>query len=1105
MTFAEFFEAVHGYRPFRWQQRLAQQVEQDGWPDGLVLNLPTGVGKTAALDVAVFNLIATALNPTGESYHARRIFYVVDRRIIVDATFDRAEQIAAALANASGGVLKTAADALRRHFGLNNNARPLETVVLRGGIYRDDSWAKSANQPLVAVSTVDQVGSRLLFRGYGVSPGMRPVHAALTATDSLFLVDEAHLSQPFLETLAAVRDYSDPRWSESSTQIAAPLQFVQLSATAGDDEAQDDEGRRDSNRTPSLQLDDRDRSEPIIAERLIAAKPVELDPVVKVSRAEAEAGPDAAFEKLANAMCERAKSLVEALTGDADVAAPVVAVVVNRVRLARLAHQRVQQIVGDTADVILLTGCIRPHDRDELLYREPVVASDQSERHGWLNLMQAGRNVEPARPLYVVATQTIEVGADLDFDALITQAAPFDALQQRFGRLNRFGKRPHARGVVVTLKDDVSKQADDPLYGRATAETWAWLESIATDPGKKQPKQCDFSLAAIETTLAEAGSETKQQLIAAKPHAPVLMPAHVDLLCQTNPAPAVEPDVSLLLHGPNSQPADVQVVWRADLLPVDSNQFSRTELHQTNAIDTVSMLPPVAAEVCPVPIAAVRSWLNRQPVDDSSDVSDVEGVRLPEAKRNTAKSSRLALRWRGPDQSDLVEASELSPGDTIIVPTSWGGYDKFGWTGDVAAKHASPTTDVAESAYRFTRGQAVIRFDPQVEQSWSSTKNKSRGRDQTNLETNDVNPTQAPIQTFAQNQSRDREPTVDDLTALLRKLCGPKRDAECAAEDHGSTNGFVPHAVRLTAKDVSNVVDDSGTVSGFGQLLRLPSGHWMLVAHRSRRLPREQILRESRARYVADINPSDEDALLFVGRQQQSFDQHGADTNGSITLDQHTDGVVAALVDNLETSWLPESVRSDLVIAARYHDLGKLDERFQKFLFGDEVEWALAEQPLAKSNRTGRDRANDRRLRHRFGLPNAFRHEALSVQLLDTHEELLENATDRDLVRYLIGTHHGHGRPWFPVSEDAEPPKIHEQFGDQSINMTADERSRAVPLHHLAAEWPALFFRLVRRYGWWGLAVLETTLRLADQRRSAEEASEQLESNTVDKNQQVFA
>ena len=64
---------------------------------------------------------------------------------------------------------------------------------MRGGMYRDNGWADEPNQPLVCVSTVDQTGSRLLFRGYvQVGPSSRPVHAGLIGTDSLIIVYEAH-------------------------------------------------------------------------------------------------------------------------------------------------------------------------------------------------------------------------------------------------------------------------------------------------------------------------------------------------------------------------------------------------------------------------------------------------------------------------------------------------------------------------------------------------------------------------------------------------------------------------------------------------------------------------------------------------------------------------------------------------------------------------------------------------------------------------------------------------------------------------------------------------------------------------------------------------
>src|SRR2546429_286350 len=108
-------------------------------------------------------------------------------------------------------------------FAAVHQVPPLLARRLRGGVPREDDWAHTPNQPTILCSTVDQVGSRLLFRGYGISDRMKPVHAGLLGSDCLILLDEAHLAEPFRQTLGSIERLREPD--------KAPLGVALLTAT----------------------------------------------------------------------------------------------------------------------------------------------------------------------------------------------------------------------------------------------------------------------------------------------------------------------------------------------------------------------------------------------------------------------------------------------------------------------------------------------------------------------------------------------------------------------------------------------------------------------------------------------------------------------------------------------------------------------------------------------------------------------------------------------------------------------------------------------------------------------------------------------------------
>jgi CRISPR-associated endonuclease/helicase Cas3 len=273
--FAAFFEEVHGYEPFPWQKRLLRQITEKRGELPETLDLPTGSGKTAAIDIAIFHLALEADH--GEARRAPvRIAFVVDRRLVVDDAFERAKKIAEALAYPQGPTTARVAERLKK---LSCDGPPLIARRLRGGIPRESDWARTPSQPTVLCSTVDQVGSRLLFRGYGVSDSMKPVHAGLIGSDCLILLDEAHLAEPFRQTLGWLQIYQGQNWRE--TDRAAPRGVALLTATPGE-KTQD-----------SFSLNDEDRAHPVLEKRLNASKPARLITATKLkAKTEDTAGAD---------------------------------------------------------------------------------------------------------------------------------------------------------------------------------------------------------------------------------------------------------------------------------------------------------------------------------------------------------------------------------------------------------------------------------------------------------------------------------------------------------------------------------------------------------------------------------------------------------------------------------------------------------------------------------------------------------------------------------------------------------------------------------------------------------------------------------------------
>jgi CRISPR-associated endonuclease/helicase Cas3 len=191
VSFKDAFCALTGYAPFPWQQTLYERFVAGAIPSSC--NLATGLGKTAVIPIW---LIALANTSGGVP---RRLVYVVNRRTVVDQATREAEKMRD---NLPGDLvllqrLKTLAAV--------PTPTPLAISTLRGQFADNAEWRSDPARPAVIVGTVDMIGSRLLFGGYGCGFKSRPLHAGFLGQDVLLVHDEAHLEPAFQELLTAVQ------------------------------------------------------------------------------------------------------------------------------------------------------------------------------------------------------------------------------------------------------------------------------------------------------------------------------------------------------------------------------------------------------------------------------------------------------------------------------------------------------------------------------------------------------------------------------------------------------------------------------------------------------------------------------------------------------------------------------------------------------------------------------------------------------------------------------------------------------------------------------------------------------------------------------------
>ncbi|MFF0635912.1 type I-U CRISPR-associated helicase/endonuclease Cas3 [Nocardia sp. NPDC004151] len=683
--FEDFFAHAHnGNKPFAWQTRMAEQLCQTGrWPDQIAA--PTGAGKSSVVDIHLF---ANALHAAGGGARVpRRLSVVVNRRGLVDQHAIHAHALSSRLSTAEEGTLDAQIAAALRSLRTGDNIDddgPFELATLRGGIPTDRRWLDDPGCCTILCATPDMWGSRLLMRGYGSTRYARPREAGLLAYDSALVIDEAHLNRQLLLTARRVGQLAAP--TASRLGVTA-LQTVETTATPA-------ESSIDST-AAGVSAKDLE-NEPILAQRLCRPKPV------RWHGAESWSGraPNARYLDDLAALVQThhlafGRGVPEGRT---------VGCVVNRVDTAvRLAAQ----LRKDGLRVEVKVGRMRPYDLQQVLSDKPGLLTSTGD--GTTDVL--------------IATQTIEVGVDIDLAAMITELAPGSALSQRAGRVNRVGKSESTE-IVVVGPAEPGNLADLPPYtADELTAAYHWIQRRANDPNGLAPET-------ISKDPAPA-SQPRRTLWQR------LETYDTQLLARTNDDLFDQPDLELWLRDDlEPERAMAAVVVRADL-PDDD----------TLALALLNAVPPADIEAFPCTLTDAAALIDRVRADserprvfvwredrflddpegklrpgdvvvvDDCHLVHTEGVIVdpPTHRAHTVPFERLpgvlTIEYAG---KALTEFAELSDEDMQLA------YEEGGGTGQLVPGPLDPASARPALSWIVIREPKHRGIDEETQQEWTS-------------------------------------------------------------------------------------------------------------------------------------------------------------------------------------------------------------------------------------------------------------------------------------------------------------------------------------------------------------------------------------------------
>ncbi len=947
IDFVKTFKVLTGLKdedlPFPWQENLFKAFSQGNVPSSC--NIPTGLGKTMVIPIWLIALACGSDIP-------RKLVYVVNRRTIVDQATDLVVSINKKIKNSEKDTtcfLNNMARSLKNMNCFDDDEEILAISTLRGELADNKEWKKNPTKPCIIIGTVDMIGSKLLFSGYGDTRRTRPLHAGILGCDSLFIHDEAHLTPAFGKLLRSIQQsQSYHSTAHDNLSIIPDISVMELSATPGISDIK------------SISLTDQERSHPVVRKRLEAKKALIFHEIEKKGKPLQEEIVKQALEKRES----NAKILIfvrdpkDAQKISGGIKKGWVEAIIQDFKdrkpeglISSTEKKNIDKDIGNR--VSTLTGRIRGYERDLLL-----------EKPGMQPFL-GKKTIEKTH--YFVATSAAEVGMDLHADHSICDLSTLDSMIQRLGRVNRFGECGCSFIDIVYEKEILDleekwnikkgkaiKDFNESFHmefrklekkkSRSEEKIMKEKEKLeeartqkAKDKVVEKVRQLEMDLSDISEKLENINKTKEDDLIKHLRESktefikndPIQWPRFktYQILLKNRDNMSLD-KIKMILEGEASEEAFSADVEKMELTEILLDLWSQTSLQDHPArpspeswlhgiIDeyphTYIAWREEVEKIAPLSNKDIESWFKYHPILTK------ERLQIPTFEiKNTGSDNRSTLLKLFDKQK-----SELP----VIIASSKGSYERYFFK------------DIVDNPLDHPLEYATIIFPSSL-----------GGLDESGF----FDPTK---------RKDDIDVANEDITRVILKR-------------HNDDWSFYSY-------DDNNSMEGIEWKSLKDSLLQIENKYSKKTVHKLQTIKIDEL---------SEDDEIIEEWLVLLKHQKKKNDSNGKYP----TVTEHNHEVLE-IINKFNTSLqIDKTISNALSIAAKHHDDGKINEIWQIAAGHDNAEEIT---PFAKGN------VDWRKL-------GGYRHEVGSLIDLHDNRNILENE-EKDLILHLIAVHHGWGRPHF--------------------------------------------------------------------------------------------